>query len=128
VAGDVVAVAAPPVATIPVSDGIEKYAASHAAGAANVIDASLVIVTVRLALAPTVSAEVSVWTLPLVPVAKFQITSLVDDAHPAIAPVSDAPVYPVAKTELVGRSTPVIVTGNTLGLVMVSTTSPLAPG
>lgn len=55
-----VAVAAPPVATIPVSDGMEKYAASHAAGAAVVINASLVIVTVRLALAATVSAVVKV--------------------------------------------------------------------
>lgn len=123
-----VAVAAPPVATMPVSDGIEKYAASQAAGAAVVMEASLVMVTVRLEAAATMRELVRLWTLPLVPVAKFQMTSLVDDEQPAIAPVSVAPVYPVANVELVGRSTPVMVTGNTLGLVMVSTTSPLAPG
>jgi hypothetical protein len=61
-------------------------------------------------------------------VAKLQITSLVDEEHPAIGPLSDAPVYPVANVELLGKSTPVMVTGNTLGLVIVSTTSPLAPG
>lgn len=90
-AGDVVAVAAPPVATMPVSEGMEKYAASQAAGAAVVIDASLVIVTVRLELAATVIALVKVCTLPLVPVAKLQMTSLVDDEHPEIAPVNEAP-------------------------------------
>jgi hypothetical protein len=38
--------------------------------------ASFVKVTVRVALAATVRAEVRVWELPLVEVEKFQITSL----------------------------------------------------
>jgi len=57
-------VAAPPVATTPVSDGIEKNVAAHAAGAAVVIDASFVNVTVSDPLAATVSAVVRVCTLP----------------------------------------------------------------
>jgi putative effector of murein hydrolase len=64
VAGLVVAVAVPPVATTPVNDGIEKYVAAHAAGAAVVIDASFVKVTVSEPLAATVSGVVNVWTLP----------------------------------------------------------------
>jgi hypothetical protein len=35
---------------------------------------------------------------------------------------------PVAYVVLVGKSTPVIVTGKTFGFVIVRTTSPLAPG
>jgi hypothetical protein len=66
VAGLVVAVAAPPVAVTPVSDGIEKYVATHAAGTARVMLASLVIVTVSVPDAATVSADVSVCEVPLV--------------------------------------------------------------
>jgi hypothetical protein len=47
VAGLVVAVAVPPVAVTPVSDGIEKYVLAHAAGVAVVILASLVNVTTK---------------------------------------------------------------------------------
>jgi len=72
VAGLVVAVAAPPVAVSPVSDGIEKNVLTHAAGEADVMLASLVSVTVRgllaCPLAATVRGVVSVWELPLVAV------------------------------------------------------------
>jgi hypothetical protein len=37
-------------------------------------------------------------------------------------------VNPAANTELVGRFTPVTVTGNGFGFEIVSTTSPLPPG
>jgi hypothetical protein len=47
VAGLVVALAEPPVAVIPVRDGIAKYVFSHAAGADKVMLASLVIVTAK---------------------------------------------------------------------------------
>jgi hypothetical protein len=47
VTGLVVGVAAPPVAVTPVIAGIEKKVFSHAAGAAEVIEASLVSVTVN---------------------------------------------------------------------------------
>ncbi len=61
VVGLVVAVApAVSEAVTPVSDGSEKYAASHAAGAAAVMLASLVNVTVRLELAPITSGVVRV--------------------------------------------------------------------
>lgn len=43
------AVVAPPVAVTPISDSIEKCVASHAAGTAAVMLASLVIVTARSA-------------------------------------------------------------------------------
>jgi hypothetical protein len=61
-------VAAPPVAVTPVNDGIEKYVLAHAAGADVPMEASLVKVTARLPLAATVSAEVRVCEVPLVPV------------------------------------------------------------
>lgn len=72
VAGLVVDVADPPVAVTPVSDGMEKYVPSHAAGAAAVMLASFVRVTTSglLAdpLAPTVTGVVRVCELPLVAV------------------------------------------------------------
>jgi hypothetical protein len=88
VAGLVVADAAPPVAATPVRDGIEKYVLAHAAGAAVVMLASLVNVTVSglfaWPLAATVIGVVSVWLLPLVAVEKFQMTLLgVAARHPA---------------------------------------------
>ena len=69
--------AAPPVAITPVNDGIEKYVAAQADGAASVIDTSLVNVTVSDAFAPTVRAVLKVCTLPNVADEKFQITLLV---------------------------------------------------
>jgi hypothetical protein len=72
VAGLVVAVAAPPVAVSPVSDGIEKYVLTQAAGAAAVMLASFVKVTVKgllaCPLALTVRALLRVWELSLVDV------------------------------------------------------------
>ena len=82
VAGLVVAVAAPPLAAMPVSDGIEKNVFSHAAGAALVIDESLVKVTVNVPLAATVNGVVNVCALPDVPVEKFHRTKLVDELQP----------------------------------------------
>ncbi len=68
-----VAVAAPPVAVTSVSAGIEKQVLAQAAGAAAVMLASLVRVTVRRLLAwplaATVRGLVNVWELPLVVVA-----------------------------------------------------------
>jgi hypothetical protein len=96
VAGLVVGVAAPPVAVTPVSDGIEKYVASQAAGADAVIDASFVSVTVSEPEAATVRADVSECELPLVPVAKFHVTSLVVLEQPVWAVESALVVYPAA--------------------------------
>lgn len=64
VAGLVVAVAAPPEAAMPVNDGNEKYVPSQAAGAPEVIVASLVNVTVKVPLAATVNGVLKVWTVP----------------------------------------------------------------
>jgi hypothetical protein len=100
VTGDVVDVAAPPVAVTPVSDGMEKYVFAHAAGAADVMLASLVRVTTRglleAPLAPTVSVEARVCELPVVDVAKFQRTSLVVEEHPVWAALSALLVKPPA--------------------------------
>lgn len=128
-----VGVPGPPVALTPVRAGIEKYVASQAAGAEVVMLASLVSVTVSGLLAfplpPTTKGVVKVWELPLVAVEYAQMTSLgVDARQPACVVVSPLVVYPVAYVVLVGRFTAVIVTGKELGLVMVSTTSPLPPG
>ena len=105
---------------------------SHAAGVAAVIDASFVKVTVNglfaLPLAPTVIADVNVCALPVVAVEKFQRTLLVDVVQPACAVVSAEVVKPPAKVALVGRFTPVNVTGYGFGLLIVNTTSPLPPG
>jgi hypothetical protein len=74
--------------------------------------ASFVKVTVRVALAATVRAEVRVWELPLVEVEKFQITSLGVVAEQLVfAVVRELLENPLAKVVLVGSSTPVIVTG-----------------
>lgn len=83
-------------AVIPVSDGIEKNVFSHAAGLAVVILASLVKVTVSDAPAATMSGVVSVWELPLVPVAKFQMTNDVVFEQPVWAVVSALVVNPDA--------------------------------
>ncbi len=87
VAGLTVAVAAPPVAVTPVSDGIEKNVAAQAAGVVDAMVASLVKVTVNglpvWPLAATVSGVLKVCEVPLVAVAKFQPTPLgVAARHP----------------------------------------------
>jgi hypothetical protein len=64
VKGDVVTVAEPPVAATPVSDGSEKNVPSHAAGAAVVIDASLVGVTVSGLLALPLALTTCQWKGP----------------------------------------------------------------
>jgi hypothetical protein len=132
-AGLVVAVAAPPEAVTPVRAGIEKKVFSHAVGAAAVMLASLVSVTVS-GLPPwpdaaTVTAVVKVCELPVLAVEKFQMTSLgVVAMHPDWVVVSALVVYPVAYVVFVGRFTPVTVTGNEFGFEIVRTTSPDPPG
>ena len=73
---------------------------AHAAGEVVVMMASLVSVTtsglLAAPLAPTVKAVVSVWELPLVAVAKFQVTPLVDVGQPVCAVVSALVVKPAA--------------------------------
>ena len=107
--------AAPPIAAMPVSDGIEKNVFSQAAGAADVIEASLVSVTVKgllaLPLGPLVTALVSVGAVPDVAVEKFQMTLLVDEEPPVCAGPRFALVKPLAKTVWAGKFTPVTVTG-----------------
>jgi hypothetical protein len=106
VAGDVVDVAAPPVAVTPVSDGMEKYVFAHAAGAADVMLASLVRVTTSGLLdapfAPTVRADARVCELPIEEVAKLHRTSLVVEEHPVWAALSALLEKPPAKVVLVG--------------------------
>ncbi len=114
---------------MPVSEGSEKYVPSHAAGAADVMVASLVKVTVNVPFAATVSGVVNVWADPDVAEAKFQVTPLgVVERHPVCVVTSADVVYPFAYTVFAGRLTPVRVTGNEFGLVMVATTSPVLPG
>ena len=115
-AGLVVEVAAPPVAVIPVKAGMEKKVLAHAAGEVDDMRASPVSVTtsglLAAPLAPTVTPPpVSVWELPLVPVAKFQLTPLVVVLHPLWAVLSALVVKPPAWVVLVGRFTAVMVTG-----------------
>jgi hypothetical protein len=68
---------------------MEKYAPSQAAGAEDVIDASLERVTVSglfaLPLAPMTRGVESVCADPELDVAKVQLTSLVDEEHPVWA-------------------------------------------
>jgi hypothetical protein len=101
VAGVVVATAEPPLAVMPVKDGIERYALAQAAGAEAPMVASLVKVTVRgllgAPLAATVSGVVKVWELPLTGVAKFQVTALgVEARHPGSDVARALVVYPAA--------------------------------
>ena len=86
--GPVVAVAAPPVAVTPVSDGIEKYVPAQAAGAAVDMLAASLNVTVRLPFAPTVTGVVSGCDDPLLADAKLHETPLFDAVHPVFAVVS----------------------------------------
>jgi hypothetical protein len=128
-----VAVAAPPVAATPVSAGIEKKELSHAAGAEVLMLASLVSVTasglLACPLAATIRGVVSVWALPLVLVAKLHVTPLgVAARQPGWVVLSALVVYPAAYVVFVGKLTPVIVTGNEFGFVIVTTTSPVPPG
>jgi hypothetical protein len=74
---------------MPVSEGIAKNAPSQAAGADEVIEASLESVTVSglfaLPLGPMTRDVVNVWAEPELDVAKLQLTSLVEDVHPLCA-------------------------------------------
>jgi hypothetical protein len=95
VAGLVVAVPVPPpVAVMPVNDGMEKNVLAHARGADSPMEASLVSVTVSgllaLPLAATVSAVVNVWLLPLVVVESFHVTSLGVEATQPVCVVVNA--------------------------------------
>jgi hypothetical protein len=115
VAGLVVDVAAPPVAVMPVNEGMEKKVLAQAAGDVDVMRASLVRVTtsglLAAPLAPTVTAVGRVCELPLVDVAKFHVTPLVVVEHPVCAVVRALVVKPPAWVELVGRFTAEMVTG-----------------
>jgi hypothetical protein len=87
VAGVVVGAADPPVAVMPVKDGIEKYAPAQASGAEDPMAASSVKVTASgllgAPLAATVSGAANTCELPLTGVAKFQVTVLgVAAIHP----------------------------------------------
>jgi hypothetical protein len=111
---------------------MEKKVLAHAAGEVDDMRASFVSVTTNgllaAPLAPTVRAVVRVCELPLVAVAKFQVTPLVVVLHPVWAVVSALVVKPPACVELVGRFTAEIVTGYELVLAIVTTTSPVPPG
>jgi hypothetical protein len=100
VVGDVVDVADPPLAVTPVNDGMEKYVLAQAAGVVDAIEASFVRVTTSglllAPLAPTVNALVKVCEVPLVLVAKLQLTRLVVAEHPVCAVASALVVYPAA--------------------------------
>jgi hypothetical protein len=132
VAGLVVAEPDPTVAAMPVSEGMEKYRPAHPLGdEVPIVAAALNVTTSGLLacpLAATVSGVVSVWLLPETPVAKFHATRLVDELHVPLALVRALLVYPAAYVLLVGRLTPVMVTGNGLEFVMLMTTSPVLPG
>jgi hypothetical protein len=80
-------------AAIPVSEGNEKNVPSHAAGAAEVMIASLVNVTVKVPLAATVTGVASVCAEPELDEAKFQVTPL--------GVVERQPVCVVANAEVV---------------------------
>jgi len=87
VAGVVVETADPPVAVMPVKEGIERKALAQASGADGPMVASLLKVTASgllgAPLGATVSGVVNAWELPLTDVAKFQITALgVEARHP----------------------------------------------
>jgi hypothetical protein len=88
----------------------------------------LVNVTVKLLFASTVIAVVSVWLLPEELVANRHETRLAVASHPDCAELSPESLNPAAYVVLVGRLTPVIVTGNEFGFVIWATTSPLPPG
>jgi hypothetical protein len=118
----------PVLAATPSNGGIVKYVASHAAGAHGPIIAASVNVTMRLWSAATVSGVTKVWTLPRGGVEAFQITSEVVREQPICTVRSVLEVYPAAKLVFAGRSTALIVTGCALGLSIVMTTSPVAPG
>lgn len=115
-AGDVVETADPPVAVMPVSDGMEREAFAQANGAEAPMVASLVRVTANglfgVPLAPTVSGAVNVCELPFTDVAKFQVTVLgVLARHPGSGVLRALVVYPVASVVLAGSCTAVMVTG-----------------
>jgi len=94
---------------------MEKKLLAHAAGEVDDMRASLVSVTTSglftAPLAPTVRGADKVWELPLVAVAKFQVTLLVDVLHPVWAVLKALVVNPPAWVVFVGRFTAVTVTG-----------------
>jgi hypothetical protein len=113
--GVVVEEAAPPVAVTPVRDGMEKKVAAQTAGEVVPMVASFVNVTtsglLAAPLAPTVRVLCNVCVVPLVPVAKFQVTALVDVLQPVCAVPRVFVVNPPAFTVLAGSCTAEIVTG-----------------
>jgi hypothetical protein len=85
------------VAVTPVRDGNEKKLSARAAGVLDAMVTSSVRLTLRLLFAPTVSGEVRVCAVPLVAVAKFQVTALgMAVEHPATGEESPESPYPVA--------------------------------
>ena len=77
----------PPVAVMPVRDGIEKYASAQANGAEAPMVASLVRVTASgllgAPLGATVSGVVNAWEFTRADVAKLQVTVLgLEASHP----------------------------------------------
>jgi len=118
---------------MPVKAGMEKKVLAHAAGEVDDMSASLASVTTSglfaAPLAPTVTPPAGrVWELPLVVVAKFQVTPLVLVLQPVWAVLSALVVNPPAWVVLVGRFTAEMVTGYEFVLAMVTTTSPVLPG
>ena len=86
---------------MPVNAGMENKVLAHAAGEVDDIRASLVSVTtsglLAAPLAPTVTQPADrVWELPLVRVAKFQVTPLVVVLHPVCAVLRALVVKPPA--------------------------------
>jgi hypothetical protein len=75
---------------------------AHAAGAVDPIEASLVKVTESVLLAATVNGVVRVCEVPLVAVAKFQLTVLVLDVQLPFAVVRALSEKPVAPLVLAG--------------------------
>ena len=106
----------PPVAVMPVNAGMEKKVLAHAAGEVVDISASLVSVTtsglLAAPLAPTVIPPTGKeCEVPLVVVAKFQLTPLVVVLQPVWAVDSALFENPPAWTVLAGRFTAVMFTG-----------------
>ena len=86
-AGVVVETADPPVAVMPVKEGIERYALGQASGVEAPMVASLLRVTASgllgAPLGATVSGVVNAWEFTLADVAKLQVTVLgLEASHP----------------------------------------------
>jgi len=113
VAGLVVAVRPPPVATTPVNDGSEKYVFSRTPlGHSRSLDASLVKVTVNVPLAATVSGfvkrvDATQYCRGVVP----NHVARAGQETPELGDGSSAETCSRRVVVFVGRLTPVIVTG-----------------